>query len=272
MQAIGAAGSSAVGRYVTTPVTAPGMQLTGGAAPATGTTAAADPLAEFTTPIELELIAPTPEELADAHAFAGRSSIPLKIKDVAPNALIEIDRLDQPVERGSVALEHRRNALRQAVIDGRVDPKQAQRILDDLDKIIEAKKKAEEKKQFIKDLLISLMLGTLSPAMIAKAKSLGLIVFVIDAITALAQRGKLPPKAAAAMSKVLAQFSITLPALDEVVVRDKLARTKEEDEARRAAELASRGLDPTRAGPDAPLATAIDGVARLDADPSRSLR
>ncbi len=253
MQATGTAGTSAAGRYAAPPAGAFGVQLPGGAAPATalpapattrflaeaGQAPTATPVAltgVTDTPIAVELVAPGIEELAGAKALAGRSSLPISVTEKTPSVDDVIKTLDDPVVNQSDLLVAKRDKLRAALIAGQLpgDPKQYVRMLDDLDFIIKMLQRAEEKKRLLKELMKKLMMGVLTPELISKAKSLGLVGFLKDAIRQMLKGGNISPQQAKAMATMLSIAGIQMPELDEFVLRHE-KNLQQLTDARRAA-------------------------------------
>lgn len=284
MQAIGTAGVSAAGRYVATSATAPGVLLPGGATPATALTAPpttpfltdgarpATPPADLTgiadQPVAIELVAPSIEELAGAKALAGRSAVPMTVKESTPSVADVLKTLDQPVVEKSALLIAKRDKLRADLIAGKGDPAQVVRVLDDLDSMIKLLKRDEEKRRLMKELLKKLMMGVLTPQLISQAKALGLTSFVKDLIRHMLKGGNISPQQAKALSTMLGAAGIQMPELDEFVLRNERAQAKMSDAA-----TAARNLRQAQPGTGGATGTGavIAGVQTLGVPPGSVL-
>lgn len=247
MQVIGAAGTNAAGTHVATVARSSGVLRAGGAAPAQTATAPTGLDGVGSQAIDLELIAPSIDELAGAHALAARSSIPIAVENATPSVDEVIRTFDRPVREPSKFYLGKADELRQQLRAGTGDPSAIVRMLDDLDALIRALQRSEEKKQLMKELIRKLMLGLLTPELIAKAKAMGLAEFVQQAIRQMIKGGMISPSEAKAMSTMLSAAGIQVPELDAFVQFHERRELRQEQRCVDFARVA-RGLQPSVLG------------------------
>lgn len=216
-----------------------------------GTTASA--AGSVQTQVELELARPLEIGLVNADAlevagvYQAASAHGLKVavdnREISPREVLRT--LSDPVETGRAdRLESLRTRLLADLREGRGDPKELVKKLDGLSVMIAVERRQEEKKLFMKKIMKLLMLGILTPQVIAQAKAFGLVKFLKDAIKEMVKSGNVAPNQIAAIAGMMAEAGIQMPVLEDLVIRHERNVQSVQNASR-----AARGLEPTTTGP-----------------------
>jgi hypothetical protein len=244
MRAIGAANDAA---HATPAGMAGGVaaQLAGGAAPVSASAPVTPATSDLDAPVDIELVNVEVGEVAGVKAAAERFGVKVDVSERTLSVQDVLKTLNDPDDRASERLETMRGTLLDDLKSGRGDARKIIERLDGLSVLIQVVKRNEEKKLLMKKLLKMLMLGILTPSLIAEAKSLGLVQFLKEAIREMVKRGFVSPQQAKAMAGMLASAGIQMPVLDDIVIRQDEKEQGIEDARRATREQLVNGVDAT---------------------------
>lgn len=225
----------------------PAVALAGGGttAPAASAAPVTDVERELAQPLSIGLVNADALEVAGVHQAASAHGLKVAVdnREISPKDVLRT--LSDPVETGRAdRLESLRSRLLADLREGRGDPKELVKKLDGLSVMIAIERRQEEKKLLMKKLMKMLLLGILTPQLIAQAKALGLVKFLKDAIKEMVKAGNVSPNQLAAIAGMMAEAGIPMPILDDLVIRHERNVQSVQSASRTA-----KGLEPVATSP-----------------------